>query len=67
MRHEVLSMWPPDQTPTGEEEEVEDWEDIAVVKTQLVDPEMSRLGTQLDGWCYDLKKNILVRTKKATR
>ena len=29
-------------------------------KLPTVDPEMVRLGTQLDAWCLDLKRNVLV-------
>ncbi len=31
-----------------------------VIKTPVVDPETVRLETQLDTWCLDLKRNIMV-------
>ena len=32
-----------------------------LLKLPTVDPELVRLGTQLDAWCLDLKRNVLVR------
>lgn len=56
-RHDLNPVWA--QDPMGE-----DSNDSIKVQAQLVDPEMSRLGTQMDVWCHDLKRNILVRIKR---
>jgi hypothetical protein len=41
----------------------EDSDDSIRVQAQLVDPEMSRLGGQMDVWCHELKRNIMVKTE----
>lgn len=37
-----------------------DLDDESTLKSHNVDPEMTRLESQLDGWCLDLKRNVLV-------
>lgn len=41
------------------DESVESHDEIGM-RSHDVDPEMVRLESQLDGWCLDLKRNILV-------
>ena len=38
-----------------------------VVQTPTLDPEMARLENQLDAWCLDLKRNVLVCTSLIPR
>ena len=37
--------------------------DESGMRSHDVDPEMVRLESQLDGWCFDLKRNILVSAR----
>ena len=46
-----------DQPSESHENQVED---ESTLKSRDVDPEMTRLESQLDGWCLDLKRNVLV-------
>lgn len=45
----------------GSHDQSHDLDDV--IKAPGVDPEMVRLETQLDTWCLDLKRNIMVREK----